>query len=325
MSGPLRPDLPWEASSDFERELEEAFGTQDLGRCFGLLMPAQVVMPVTREAHEGTEPMRWATYTDDERTWIMVYTSFETMTRATSGHAQYGAVTRIDELAADWPDQSYGLAINPGQGVAFYLESGMVARLAAPPIALLDTPDERFGLLLQKVLTPQYAEDMVAERLATVSGYCQLFWHVEHISSPRVLVESLGLPAERYLDETGAAYVLRWRPLALQLYVDAYGGENEQARDLVAGSIIEEPPFRGLGFGPNKTQVIRELKANCAPLPTGAEIWHVTDGDERRIALLDTLEGGWRLVARADELTEPEPPRMRPGTPLGERHPEEES
>lgn len=322
MTEPVRPDLPWEATSDFERELEDAFGSGDLGRCFGLLAPAQVVMPVTREAHEGSEPMRWATYTDDERTWVMVYTSFETMTRATSGHAQYGAITRIDELAADWPDPSYGLAINPGQRIAWYLESGMVARLAAPPIAFIDSPEERFSLVFQKVLSSEDAEAMITHRAATVSGYCQLYWHVEHMSSPRVLVEALGLPADRYLDEGGATFVLRWRPLGLALYADAYGGETEQARDLVAGAIVEEPPFKGLGFGPERTQVIRELKANRAPLPAGAEIWELTDGQERRVAMLDTLEGGWRLIGDAEGSTERSAPQMRPGPALDGRRPE---
>lgn len=318
MSDPMRPELPWEPATDFERELEAAFAAGDTGRCYALLMPAQVVMPTTKEAHEGAEQTRWATYADDERTFVMAYTSFEAMQLATSGNLEYGVITRLDELAADWPDPAFGLAINPGLRVAFYFESGMVARLAAPPIELADTPEARFTLVLQKALTRHDAEQLVTDRRVTISGYCQLYWHVEHITSPRVLVESLGLPTERYLDENGSAFVLRWRPLALALYADAYGGETEQSRDLVGGSIVEEPPFRGLGFGPNKSQVIREFKANCAPLPTGAEIWELTDTGERRIAMLDALESGWRLVARAEDLDDRDAPAMRPGRLVSE-------
>ena len=304
MTSPLRPDLPWTASSDFERELEEAFAAGDTGRCWGLLMPAQIVMPTTRAAHEGREETRWATYADDERTFVMAYTSFEAMALATSGNLEYGVITQLDELAATWPDPAYGLAINPGLGVSFYFESGMVARLAAPPIELTDTPEGRFELVLQKVLPSGGAEALVEGRGMTVSGYCQLYWHVEHISSPRVLVEALGLPTADYLNADGAAFVLRWRPLALALYANAYGGESPEARDLVGGSIVEEAPFVGLGFGPERTQVIRELKANCAPLPTGAEIWEITDRGERRVALLDRAQDGWRLIARAEEIAD---------------------
>ncbi|WP_153506164.1 SseB family protein [Cumulibacter manganitolerans] len=317
MTGPLRAELPWTAASDFERELQAAFSAGDTARCWGLLMPAQLVMPTTRAAQDGREETRWPTYADDERTFVTAYTSFEAMSLASSGSLVHGAVTRLDELAAAWPDPAFGLAVNPGLGVAFYLESGMVARLAAPPIELLDTPEGRFELVLQKALPRGAAERFVTDRVSTVSGYCQLYWHVEHISSPRVLVESLALPADDYLNEAGAAFVLRWRPLALGLYADAYGGETPRARDLVGGTIVEEPPFTGLGFGPGRGQVIRELKANRAPLPTGAEIWEITDGAERRVALFDGAAGGWRLIARAGEVldTRADGPPPRGSTP----------
>lgn len=302
MTGPIRPGLPWQPANDFERELEAAFAAGDTARCYALLMPAQLVMPTTRDAHEGRAQTQWATYADDERTFVMAYTSFEAMALGTSGNLTYGVITRLDELAATWPDPSFGLAINAGLGVAFYFEAGMVARLAAPPIALNDTPEGRFELVLQKVLSATDVEAMITDRATTVSGYCQLYWHVEHISSPRVLVEDLGLPTERYLDEYGATFALRWRPLALCLYADAYGGETAAARDLVGGAIVEEPPFVGLGFGPAPTQVIREFKANRAPLPTGAELWEITDTGERRIALLDRTAEGWRHVARVDDV-----------------------
>ncbi|WP_166741717.1 SseB family protein [Cumulibacter soli] len=302
MTGPIRAHLPWQASSEFEQQLTEAFAAADTARCYGLLMPAQFVMPTTQEAFEQKDPARWPTYTDDERTFVVVYTSFEAMAMAASGNLTHGVIVRLDDLAAAWPDPAFGLAINPGLGVAFYFESGMLARLAAPPIELLDTPEGRFDLVLQKVIAPTDVEAMIEARVRTVSGYCQFYWHVEHLSNPGVLIDDLGLPRERYLDEYGATFVLRWRPLALSLYADAYGGQTAAARDLVGGSIVEEPPFVGLGFGPAPTQVIREFKANCAPLPTGAELWEISETGQRRIAMLDLAAGGWRLIARTDEV-----------------------
>ncbi|GGO77442.1 SseB family protein [Nonomuraea cavernae] len=284
----------WGARSPFEEELEAAHAAGDLARCLSLLREADFALPISAEAAAGLERPAWATVTDDERTWVAAFTSVEAM-RAVTGVTTY-RVTSLAELAAGWPDPHWGLAVNPGLPVAFPLESGTVARLAVPSMAQDLVLDPGSGLpVVQKLLRPSAIHALLVDGEARVSGYCHHALDVAHIATPSVLAEALGEPD--VVTDDGSVNILRWHAAGPALYRTPYGGVDEDTMAAVAGWVVEEPPFIGLGLVPNVNQVIREYKIDGVGLTHGAVIVELTpEGVERRRAVYDGDAGRWLLV-----------------------------
>jgi hypothetical protein len=85
--------------------------------------------------------------------------------------------------------------------------------------------------------------------------------------------------------------------VGLDLYRTPYGGIDEESRDAVAGWVVEEPPFVGMGLVPNVDQVIREYRIHGVGLPHGAEIWELTvAGTEHRRAIYHGDLRRWLLI-----------------------------
>ena len=290
MSGAVHPSGP------FEERLWAVFEGGDTALCLSLLKDADFVLPITRAAAEGAEPVAWPTAADGERTWLLAYTSAETMAAATGGVTDHHRVASMVELAAGWPDPRWGLAINPGVRVGFLLEAGTVARLAVPTLVqdLALAPDAGVPVL-QKLLRPGDIHDLLAGGAARVSGYCHHALDVSHIAMPAVLADALG--QTDLLTPAGGLNLLRWRPVGVELYRTPYGGVTEEARDAVAGWVVEEPPFVGMGLVPNPDHIIREYKVHGAGLTHGAQIWELAaDGLERRRAVYHGDLRRWLLV-----------------------------
>lgn len=315
--------IAWTPNSEFEQRLGQAFLDDDHTECLALLRGTELALPTSQAAHHDREPHRWATYQIDGRRWIAAFTSIESMVAASGGVLQYARIGTLDEIAAGWPDQTWGLAVNPGLEVQLTLESGAVARTAAPSLEDFRRADPRFDPVLQKVLTHDDLARLLDNDLGTVSGYVQPAWDTAHIAAPTSLLSALALEPEEHLHPAGSLFLLRWRPLGLSLYIPAYGGHTTDQRDAVAGAIVELEPFVGLGFGRNRDQVIHEHKAMRAPLPTGAELWELTvDGEYTRRAILDRGQARWRLVGRPADVPisgQPAPARTARGLRSGGR------
>ncbi|MEV4376568.1 SseB family protein [Streptosporangium sp. NPDC049644] len=294
---------PVPPSNPFEERLWAAFEAARTALCLSLLKDADFVLPVTRAAAEGTEPVAWPTATDGERTWLLAYTSAEMMTPAIGGVTGHHRIVSMVELAAGWPDSRWGLAVNPGLPVGFLLESGTVARLAVPTLAQdLALAPEAGVPVLQKPLSPADIQDLLTGGEPRVSGYCHHALDVSHIATPAVLADALGRPD--MLTADGGLNLLRWRPAGLSLYRTPYGGVDEERREAVAGWVVEEPPFVGLGLVPNVDQTIREYKVYGVGLTHGAEIWELTArGTEHRRAFYHGDLRRWLLVATRTDLS----------------------
>ncbi|MGV9380201.1 SseB family protein [Nonomuraea sp. NPDC003707] len=287
-----------EPATPFEERLWAAHQDGQDALCLSLLRDADLALPITAAAADGTEAPAWATAADAERTWLLAYTSVEAMRLATGGVATHCRVLSLVELAAGWPDPRWGLAINPGLTAAFMLESGTVARLAVPTLAADLVLDPGSGVpAVQKLLSPAAIHDLLTGGEPRVSGYCHHALDVSHIATPVVLADALGQPD--LLTENGSLNILRWRPVDLAGYRTPYGGTDEERRAAVAGWVVEEPPFVGMGLVPNVDQVIREYKVYGVGLPHGAEIWELTSGGtEHRRAIYHGDLGRWLLIGR---------------------------
>jgi hypothetical protein len=287
-----------EWANPFERRLGEAFDAGDLAMCLNMLRDSELALPAT-----GGPPYAWPTVTGPDRTWLVAYTSAEAMRVATDGTLSHLRVTSLTELAAGWPDLRWGLAVNPGLPAHFLLESGTVARLAVPSLAQDRIAQPEPGLpVVQKPLTTADLYTYLADGETRVSGYCHHALDVEHIATPAVLLEALGRPGEGDLmSDEGSVHLLRWRAVGANLYRTPYGGTDEETRDAVAGWVIEEPPFVGMGLVPNVDQLIREYKIDGVRLPHASEIVELTDaGTERRRAIFDGDGGRWLLIHRVN-------------------------
>ncbi|SDQ42632.1 SseB family protein [Thermostaphylospora chromogena] len=286
----------WE--NPFEQRLAEAFEAGETAVCLGMLRHTELGLPAERPG----PPYPWPTVTGPDRTWLIAYTSQEAMRAATGGAVEHARITTLAELAAGWPDPRWGLAVNPGLPVSFFMESGTVARLAVPSLAQDHLAEPQPELpVLQKLLTVEDLYSYLADGETTVSGYCHHALDVEYIATPTVLLEALNRSAEEgLLSAEGSVHVLRWHAFGFNLYPTPYGGVDEESMRAVQGWVIEEPPFVGLGLAPNPDRLIREYKVHGVRLPHGAEIVELTDaGTEVRRAIFDGDTGRWLLVHRA--------------------------
>ncbi|MFI6539674.1 SseB family protein [Nonomuraea sp. NPDC050547] len=288
-----------ERPESFEERLWAAFEEGRTALCLSLLKDADLALPMSRAAFEGTEPIVWPTAEADGRTWVLAYTSPEAMATGFGHITEHFRIVSMVELAAGWPDPRWGLAINPGMAVNFNLESGTVARLAVPTLVqdLALAPDSGVPVV-QKLLHPTEIHDLLIEREPRVSGYCHHALDVSHIATPAVLADALAQPG--FLTSEGTLNLLRWRPVGLEMYRTPYGGTDEVGREAVAGWVVEEPPFVGLGLVPNRDQVIREYKVYGVALTHGAEIWELTTaGTEVRRAVYHGDLRRWFAIGRA--------------------------
>lgn len=323
----------WQPSTEFETELTQAFQAGDEVRYLTLLCTSEFALPITEAAAAGTEAPAWATFAAPDRVWVLAFTSIEAMRVATNGVATHCRVATLADLAAGWPDQQWGLAINPDLPTHFFFESSTIARLAAPSLSveMAGSPAAE-APVVQKLLRPDDLLELLGESSIRASGYVHRLEDVAHIATPSVLLSALGMELEPdYLTSSGSVNLLRWPVAGPDLYRSPYGGLDEAGRDAVQGWLVEEPPFIGLGFGRNADQLIREYKVCGVGLPHGAEIWELNDdGAARRRAILDADIGRWMLVQRVEgnptddaELSRSEPdsspPRLSaPPRPAGE-------
>ncbi|AQZ62874.1 unnamed protein product [[Actinomadura] parvosata subsp. kistnae] len=282
----------------FEERLWAAHEEGRQALCLSLLREADLALPISAAAAAGLEPPAWATADGDGRTWLLAFTSVEAMTLASGGAATHCRVASLTELAAGWPDLRWGLAVNPGLRVSFLLEPGTVARLAVPTMVqdLKIAPGSGVPVV-QKLIAAADLPELLSASEPRVSGYCHHALDVSHIATPAVLAAVLN--QRELLTESGSLNILRWRPVGLELYRTPYGGADEEGRAAVAGWVVEEPPFVGMGLVPSVDNIIREYKVYGVGLPHGAEIWELTiEGTEHRRAMYHGDLRRWLLVGR---------------------------
>lgn len=303
----------WRPDNPFEERLLQASTAGDAGAAAALLQGARLCLPLTAAASVGAESPAWPIVSAADRTWIIAYTSIESMHVGSGGALERARASSLVELAAGWPDHSWRLVINPGLPTQVTLDAATVARLAAP--SLLEDRDAEPTArtpMMQKLLRHADVHETLQFGVTRVSGYCHQIVDVAHIAAPEILVEALGRKDEmaELITDEGSVNLLRWPAVGLELYRNAVGGVDEASRAAVNGWLIEEPPFVGLGFAPNANQVIREYKVDGVGLPHGAEICELTAaGATEPRALLDVDLGQWLLLAPGDSTAFPDSAR----------------
>lgn len=291
----------WTAHNSLESDLADALASGDDAKLYGLLAVAQYAVPIDPRLQlgdHGPHRVPWVVMSGaDDRNWILVFTSIESMHEATEGRLQQARVATLPELAATWPDPRIGLAINPALPIGIDLNAANLARVVAPEMTVQERADPGFLPMVQKSLRPADKNQMLQRGIGTVSGYVHLYQDLMHINAPLQMLEATVDEPSEYIDERGSAYFLRWVDYGTALYAASYGGLDEQRRDAAAGTIIEREPYNGLGMGPNPAIVAREYKIRQVSLPLGASIFEMSrDQTVTRRAIYNADVQGWIAV-----------------------------
>jgi hypothetical protein len=132
----------WSPANSVESALWRCQAAADNGGFLSVLCVADLFLPGLRpdEPPHPAAPdrQRLLTTRHRDRTYLAVYTSPETMHRATGDPVVGWHLTNLGELTAKWPDDRWGLAVNPGLSMGGYFDREQVAELgrvlaAVPP------------------------------------------------------------------------------------------------------------------------------------------------------------------------------------------------
>ncbi|THV42322.1 SseB family protein [Glycomyces buryatensis] len=121
----------WEPSNEIEHRLREALRADDQDGYFRILSQIELVLPLSYEDSAGLGGAdTWATWTTDDRTHILAFTSESALGQCLRDNA--GASRRVGfaTLAESWPDEEWWLAVNPGLPIEGYLPAWFVSQVA---------------------------------------------------------------------------------------------------------------------------------------------------------------------------------------------------
>ncbi len=118
----------WEPATDIEQRLRDALRAKRQEEYFRLLARVDLLLPV----HDGqiSGAGSWATWSTEERTHILAFTSREAMQACLHAHAGSFRTVQFTRLADEWPDPNWWLAVNPGLPIEGYLPAWFVEQVA---------------------------------------------------------------------------------------------------------------------------------------------------------------------------------------------------
>jgi hypothetical protein len=164
----------WEPSNEIEHRLREALRAEDQDGYFRTLAQIELVLPLSYEDANGSGADTWATWTTDDRTHILAFTSETALQVCLRDNA--GASRRVSfaSLAESWPDEEWWLAVNPGLPIEGYLPAWFVAQVAQGMTTVPSDP----------VPEPEPGPDPYGQQGGTFSSVSQASPFPEAQSSP---------------------------------------------------------------------------------------------------------------------------------------------
>ncbi|THV27667.1 SseB family protein [Glycomyces paridis] len=120
----------WEPSNEIEHRLREALRAEDQDGYFRILAQIELVLPLSYEDSNGTGADTWATWTTDDRTHILAFTSESALQVCLRDNAGASRRVGFGALASAWPDEEWWLAVNPGLPIEGYLPAWFVSQVA---------------------------------------------------------------------------------------------------------------------------------------------------------------------------------------------------
>ncbi|WP_204034026.1 SseB family protein [Micromonospora qiuiae] len=125
----------WEPATEAEVAMRDALRNNDQQLYFRILSRVELLLPLAAEA-PGHAPAGWGTWTTGGRTHVLAFTSVEAMRACLGEHAGPSRRIGYPELAANWPNHEWWLAVNPGLPVEGYLPAWYVTQLSRGDVRL---------------------------------------------------------------------------------------------------------------------------------------------------------------------------------------------
>ena len=144
---------PWEPANGTEQAMAAAMTDCDTAGYFRALALAELYLPQPRAAaSDGPQPLLTAELFG--HTFLLVYTSVETMAAQVGDSADAYVVTGLDELSRKWPDPNWRLAVNVGSPIDAYVPVEAVAAAAVGDVAIPNMADAAADAIAQTLAEP---------------------------------------------------------------------------------------------------------------------------------------------------------------------------
>ncbi len=126
----------WVPATEAEAAMRDALAGSDQELYFRVLARMELLLPVSAEALAGRAPMGWGTWTTGNRTHVLAFTSPESLFACLNEPGGSYRTISFNNLAADWPNYEWWLAVNPGLPIESYLPSWFVSQLTRGDVRL---------------------------------------------------------------------------------------------------------------------------------------------------------------------------------------------
>ncbi|GLW11873.1 hypothetical protein Misp01_70010 [Microtetraspora sp. NBRC 13810] len=141
-----------------------------------------------------------------------------------------------------------------------------------------------------KVIPPRLLVPYLSGQRTVISGYVYRAQDCARLSTPTQYYWALdlGFEGSELTPDVPEVYVMRWLARDVDTYLVPYGPH-------MGGDWSDTAPFAGNGFTTSREHVVPQFHTMPMPIPAGAEIVHITPGEERLFGVYDGLT--WRPAA----------------------------
>ncbi|WP_344750806.1 SseB family protein [Micromonospora olivasterospora] len=126
----------WEPATEAEAAMRDALRANDQELYFHILARTELLLPVSAEALTGPAPAGWGTWTTGGRTHVLAFTSSAALRACLGDSSAASRRSAYADLAADWPNHEWWLAVNPGLPIEGYLPAWFVSQLSRGDVRL---------------------------------------------------------------------------------------------------------------------------------------------------------------------------------------------
>jgi hypothetical protein len=125
----------WEPANQLEHQLRDALREGDQDAYFAQVSGAELFVPLAPEDAEAVlanpSAFTWPTATREGRTHVLAYTSAEAGRTCLGPSYQHFFRMTLSDMARQWPDQEWWLALNSGLPIEGYLPAWFIGQLTA--------------------------------------------------------------------------------------------------------------------------------------------------------------------------------------------------
>ncbi|MFC7243498.1 SseB family protein [Catellatospora aurea] len=139
--------MGWEPATDTEIALRDALRAGDQELYFRILGRSELLLPVAGDAASARGPAGWGTWTAENRTHVLAFTSSAALRACLAEHAGPARRVPFQELATSWPNHEWWLAVDPGLPIEGYLPAWFVTQMVRGDVRIPGAPAVARGRL----------------------------------------------------------------------------------------------------------------------------------------------------------------------------------